>query len=119
MERQLYVHSLIDIRKMRKTPKAAAKILVNGAKANAEIALGREVEALESTIKMIELFKDDDEYISRETLILLGMFNNSKYPEYDDLLLWFYEIAYGDEEYKEYYTWIEDYLNDSFKDTLK
>lgn len=92
---------------------------IYSAKANAEIALGKEDEALESTIKMIELLKVDDEYIARESLILLEMFNSSKYPEYDDLLLWFYETSYGDEKYKEYCTWIEDYLDDSFEDALK
>ena len=71
---------------------------IYSARANVEIAIGKEDEALKSTIKMIELLKVDDEYISRESLILLDMFNNSKYPKYDDLLLWFYENSYGDKK---------------------
>lgn len=88
------------------------------AKANAEIEIGNNDAALESTIKMVELLKVNDEIANKTMLqahtILLDMYNTSKYKEKEDLLIWFYETAYGNEKYVEYLSWIEDYLPDEY-----
>lgn len=88
------------------------------AKANAEIETGNNDAALESTIKMVELLKVNDEIANKTMLqahtILLDMYNTSKYKEKEDLLIWFYEAAYGNEKYAEYLSWIEDYLPDEY-----
>lgn len=93
------------------------------AKANTEIVIGRDDDALETTIKMIELLKINDEIANQTMLkahtILLDMYNTSEYHEKEDLLVWFYENAYGNEKYSEYISWIEDYLPEDYETTLK
>lgn len=92
------------------------------AKANTEIVIGKD-DALETTIKMIELLKTNEEITNQKMfkahIILLDMYNTSEYHEKEDLLVWFYENAYGNEKYNEYILWIEDYLPEDYKTTLK
>lgn len=93
------------------------------AKANAEIAVGRVDDALESTIKMIELLKVNDEITNKTMLkahnILLDMYNTSEYNEKEDLLVWFYEVAYGNVKYADYISWIEEYLPEEYSTSME
>lgn len=83
------------------------------AKASAEIYADNENAANESVLRAIDLMKNNDEEENDKiTEYLKAIIDNAEYRTAIQVVLWWYDRNYENEEYSEYIKWLEEHLTD-------
>ncbi len=88
------------------------------AKASAEMHLEQEENAIETTLNAIKLMKDENSESNSAIKLLDAIFSNSEYQGTDEIVLWWYDKTYDNEDYAEYREWIETNWSEKYQDRI-